>query len=126
MPCVMTAPPVKEREYMRALDINESDQREAEAKAQAVLKEMELSLANDTREEHETTASILGDELEQTKEYIQDMAAKLTETRASLTDVRTKLQRFRSQIQTWSAMQPLPVHFAKHLVKKHDAKRRKA
>ncbi|KAF1334976.1 hypothetical protein FI667_g1625, partial [Globisporangium splendens] len=116
---------VKEREYTRALDVMESEQREAEAKAQAVISAMAASLADDSREEHAAAMIQLEDELEQAEEYKRDMASKLEAARLDLRKVRDRMEQLPDPVPT-SAFQKLPVHFVKVMKKEqHAAKRRK-
>uniref|UniRef100_K3WGR0 TAZ-type domain-containing protein n=1 Tax=Globisporangium ultimum (strain ATCC 200006 / CBS 805.95 / DAOM BR144) TaxID=431595 RepID=K3WGR0_GLOUD len=119
---------VKEREFTRALDMMESEQREAEAKVQAVINAMTASFANDSREEREVAMIQLEDELEQAEEYKRDMASKLETARQDLREVRERMEQLPDPVPT-SVFQKLPVHFVKVAKKEqqhHAAKRRKA
>lgn len=113
---------VKERELMRAQNMMESELREAEAKAQAVVDEIAVSFANDTRKEHEAVFGQLEDELEQAEEYKRDMTRKLSASRRSLRGIREQMESL--SIPT-SALKILPQHFTKVAKKESSTKRRK-
>lgn len=105
----------------------EGEQREAEAKAQAVVDAMTASFASDSREEREVALIQLEDELDQAEEYKRDMAKKLTAARKTLRVVRERMEQLPDPIPA-SILQKLPVHFVKVTRKEqHQApsKRRK-
>lgn len=109
---------------MRALDMMEGEQREAEAKAQAVINEMSASFANDSHEEREDAIAQLEDELEQAEDYKRDMTKKLSTAQMNLREVRERMGKLSEPVST-SAFKTLPLHFIKVTRKDGQSKKRK-
>lgn len=121
---VLTILVVKEREFMRAVDMMEGEQREAETKAQVVINAMAASFANDSREERADAIEQLEDELEQAEEYKRDMTKKLSTARMNLREVRERMERLPNPVAT-SVFKTLPLHFIKVARKDQKAQPKK-